>query len=43
MKNAKTDIPVLSAIDGTKAERSEAAGVIAEHPDPVMSKISSYS
>src|SRR6267154_6085779 len=34
MKNAKTDIPVLSAIDGTKAERSEAAGVIAEHPDP---------
>ena len=34
MKSAKTAIPVLSAIDGTKAERSEAAGVIAEHPDP---------
>src|SRR5229473_4660829 len=34
MKNTKTDLPVLSAIDGTKAERSEAAGVIAGHPDP---------
>ena len=35
MKNAKTGIPVLSAIDGTKAERSEAAGVIAEHPEDI--------
>lgn len=34
MKNTKTDLSVLSAIDGTKAERSEAAGVIAAHPDP---------
>ena len=34
MKNTKTDLPVRSSIDGTKAERSEAAGVIAEHPDP---------
>jgi transposase len=34
MKNTKTDLPVLSAIDGTKAERSEATGVIAGHPDP---------
>ncbi len=32
--NTKTDLPVLSAIDGTKAERSEAAEVIAGHPDP---------
>jgi transposase len=34
MKNAKTDLPVPSAIGGTKAERSEATGVIAGHPDP---------
>jgi transposase len=34
MKNPKTDLPVLSASDGTKAERSEATGVIAGHPDP---------
>ena len=32
MKNTKIDLPVLSAIDGTKAE--QAAGVIAGHPDP---------
>jgi transposase len=34
MKNAKTDLPVPSAIGGTKVERSEATGVIAGHPDP---------
>ena len=34
MKNTKTQLPFPSAIDGTKAERSEAAGVIAGHPDP---------
>ena len=34
MKNTKTDLPILSAMGGTKAERSEAAGVIASHPDP---------
>jgi transposase len=34
MKNTKTDLPVLSALDGTKAERSEAAGFIVGHPDP---------
>ena len=33
MKNAKTYLPVLS-VDGTKAERSEAAAVAAGHPDP---------
>src|SRR5436305_1487904 len=34
MKITKTDLPVLSAINGTKAERSEAAGFIVGHPDP---------
>jgi len=33
MKNAKTYLPVLS-VDGTKAERSEAAAFAAGHPDP---------
>ena len=33
MKNAKTYLPVLS-VDGTKAERSEAAAVAAGYPDP---------
>jgi len=33
MKNAKTYLPVPS-VDGTKAERSEAAAVGAGHPDP---------
>ena len=34
MKNTKTKLPSPSVVDGTEAERSEATGVIAGHPDP---------
>ena len=34
MKNTKTKLPILSVVDGTEAELSEATVVIAGHPDP---------